>query len=188
MHVVEHCCRREEVMRMHRILLAVVFLCSPSLLPAQAQKPKIDAAKLADIRRLMQLTRADAIGEQVAGPLMQSLKPDLNKVPPEKRARVQKMSETMFEKMLAYMKAQPISELAIPLYDKYFTAEDIKAMIQFYESPVGRKLSDVQPKMADELIPLAVAHSQQILQRVLSEMEADYPELREAPRPPAKNP
>src|ERR1700716_1794316 len=102
MHVVEHCYRREEVMYMHRILLAVIFLCSPSLLPAQGQKPKIDAAKLADIRQLMQLTRADAIGEQVAGPLIPMLKPDLNKVPPEKRARVQKMSETMFEKMLAY--------------------------------------------------------------------------------------
>src|ERR1700682_1312791 len=100
MHVAEHWHwhRREELMRIYGILLAVVFLCSSSLLSAQDQKPQIDAAKLADIRRLMKLTRADAIGEQVAGPLMQSLKPDLAKIPPDKRVRVQKMSETMFEK------------------------------------------------------------------------------------------
>ena len=188
------------------ISLALICLFCSSLVPAQDQKPtpdqkldqgqkasrdqksKIDAGKMADIRRLMQLTRADAIGQQVAGPLMQNLKPDMDKVPPEKRERVQKMSDTMIQKMLAYMKAEPISELAVPLYDKYFTADEIHAMIQFYESPTGRKLTEVQPKMADELIPLAIGHAQRILQRVLTEMQVDYPELRESQQPPAPKP
>ena len=194
------------------ISLAVVCLFCTSIVPAQAQKPtpdqkpiqdqkpnqdqksgqdqkpKIDIVKMADIRRLMQLTRADAIGEQVAGPLMQNLKPDLEKFPPEKRERVQKMSDTMIQKMLAYMKVEPISELAVPLYDKYFTAEEIRAMIQFYESPAGRKFTEVQPKMADELVPMAIGHAQRILQRVLTEMQVEYPELREGQQPPAPKP
>ena len=156
--------------------------------PGQDQKPTIDIIKMADIRRLMHLTRADAIGDQVAGPLMQNLKPDMEKVPPEKRERVQKMSDTMIQKMLAYMKVEPISELAVPLYDKYFTAEEIRAMIQFYESPAGRKFTEVQPKMADELVPMAIGHAQRILQRVLTEMQADYPELREGQQPNAPKP
>ena len=38
------------------------------------------------------------------------------------------------------IKVDEIIELLIPLYDKYFTAEDLKEYISFYSSPNGQKL------------------------------------------------
>lgn len=38
-------------------------------------------------------------------------------------------------------KVEAVIERLIPLYDKYFTADDLKAYIAFYASPEGRKLT-----------------------------------------------
>ena len=38
----------------------------------------------------------------------------------------------------------------VPIDDKYFTHEDIKGLIQFYQSPLGHKLLSVQPKVMQE--------------------------------------
>ena len=38
----------------------------------------------------------------------------------------------------------------IELYDKYFTNDEIKGMIQFYESPVGQKAVQVLPAIMQE--------------------------------------
>jgi hypothetical protein len=38
----------------------------------------------------------------------------------------------------------------IPIYDKYFTADDIKAMLAFYDSPTGRKVTAAMVPMTQE--------------------------------------
>jgi hypothetical protein len=40
--------------------------------------------------------------------------------------------------------------MAVPSYEKYFTHADIKELIRFYESPIGKKLISVQPKIMQE--------------------------------------
>ena len=41
-------------------------------------------------------------------------------------------------------------EQIIPLYKKHFTHEDIKALISFYESPIGKKLVSKTPQLTQE--------------------------------------
>ena len=40
--------------------------------------------------------------------------------------------------------------LFIPIYDRYFSHDDIRSLIEFYESPIGRRLLDVTPSMSQE--------------------------------------
>jgi len=37
-----------------------------------------------------------------------------------------------------------------PLYDKYFTEEDLQAMIDFYKTPTGKKTISVMPQLLQE--------------------------------------
>ena len=37
-----------------------------------------------------------------------------------------------------------------PLYDKYFTADELKEMVVFYRTPVGRKLMESMPSLMQE--------------------------------------
>lgn len=41
-------------------------------------------------------------------------------------------------------------ELFIPVYQKYFTIDDIKEIIKFYESPIGQKLAMKTPLITQE--------------------------------------
>ena len=46
----------------------------------------------------------------------------------------------------------------IPIYDKYYTEEDLQALVNFNESPVGKKILEVTPKIAAETIQVSVAY------------------------------
>lgn len=39
-------------------------------------------------------------------------------------------------------------DMLLPVYQKYFTAEDIKELIKFYKSPVGKKYTANAPKLS----------------------------------------
>ena len=43
----------------------------------------------------------------------------------------------MYDKMI---------KAVIPVYKKYLTLDDLKEIIKFYETPVGKKLSEMNPK------------------------------------------
>jgi len=45
---------------------------------------------------------------------------------------------------------QALEQITIPLYDKYFTSDEIKDFIVFYSSPTGEKSIQVMPQMLQE--------------------------------------
>ena len=53
--------------------------------------------------------------------------------------------------------------LMIPIYDKYFTHNDISALIRFYDSQIGRKLIKMQPYIITESMQAGAKWSEDIL-------------------------
>jgi hypothetical protein len=53
-------------------------------------------------------------------------------------------------KFKAGLKADGFIEMLIPIYDKYLSHDDIKKIIQFYESPVGKKLISITPQLTQD--------------------------------------
>lgn len=47
---------------------------------------------------------------------------------------------------------QIIENVYYPLYDKYYTEEDLQAMINFYKTPTGKKTISVMPQLLQESI------------------------------------
>ncbi|MEB3283362.1 MAG: DUF2059 domain-containing protein [Lyngbya sp.] len=47
---------------------------------------------------------------------------------------------------------QIVEEVYYPLYDKYFTEEDLRVLIDFYKSPTGQKTIEVMPQLLQESI------------------------------------
>jgi hypothetical protein len=43
-----------------------------------------------------------------------------------------------------------VTERLVPIYDQHLSHEDIKGLIVFYESPLGKKLLQVMPLMSQE--------------------------------------
>jgi hypothetical protein len=58
----------------------------------------------------------------------------------------------------------------IPLYDKYFSHDDIKQLIKFYESPIGKKLLAVTPLITKESYSLGEEWGEQLALDILEEL------------------
>lgn len=89
-------------------------------------------------------------------------------------------------------------ELIYPLWDKYYTEQELRDIIAFYRSPTGIKLLKVGPAIGEEsskiaqevLIPKALALSKQILEerqkaapRNVTDNDGDIPMLPPPPKP-----
>ncbi len=60
-----------------------------------------------------------------------------------------------FHKMVS---VDEIVELLLPLYDKYFTEDDLRAYIQFYDSAQGRKLTQTLPLLMKDSVDISMKY------------------------------
>jgi hypothetical protein len=130
--------------------------------PAQksaAQKPATSAsaesAKIADIRRLLELTGSRDMVNQMKTVMMAQFKQNAPSMPPE-----------MFDEMMSELKAEDLEESMIPVYSKHFTASDIKQLIAFYQSPFGRKVMREMPSIISESNEVGIHWGQDVVSRV----------------------
>ena len=126
-------------------LLLLLAVCSfPAVnfaadAPAAAPAASGDPAKIADIRKLISLTGGDKVGEQMIDQMIKSFSAYNPNIPAEFWADFKKDVDT-----------NKITEMNIPVYDKYLSADEIKETIKFYQSAVGKKLIEVLPKILEE--------------------------------------
>lgn len=139
---------------MKKLLIAAFSLL---ILPLSAQEGK---KELSPIERLMKIMKFEdtVVDGGESGFLMveQSLAgQDLNK---EEMAEVK-------DAFMAYMRkiaSDPeLKAKTAALYQKAFTDEEINALIEFYQTPVGKKSLEVMPTLTGEIM----AFSQQLAQR-----------------------
>jgi len=110
--------------------------------------------KKADIERLMQMTGATRIGMQIASAMVaqmtQAVKKSRPDISPQAMTVMQKtVMEVMQEKVAD---RQGLLGQIVELYHKHFSHDDIKGLIAFYESDLGRKTVKEMPKLAGESI------------------------------------
>jgi hypothetical protein len=136
----------------------------------------MDAAKEADIRRLMELAGVRLLVMQVMDGMEQNIKPlMMNALPPGEYR--QKLVDLFFAKFHAKADLQQLLDLAVSVYDKYYSHEEIKGLIQFYESPLGQKLAATQPKMTGELQDAGRKWGEGLGRDSMIEVLSEHPEL-----------
>lgn len=139
----------------------------------------IDPAKEADIRRLLDLLGTAAMVDQVVGRTEQSLNPVLtNSLPPgDYRDR---LIQLFFEKFNSKFTSQQILNLAVARYDENFSDEEIKGLIDFYQTPLGRKVATVLPTLMAELQEDGGKMGRDLGRESMMEVLQEHPDLRQA--------
>lgn len=104
--------------------------------PAQTenQKKEISAEKKADILKMLKLTGASEMGKQALTQMLAMQKQQNPNVP-----------DKVWQDFMAEVDMNELVELTIPSYDKHFTHDEIKEIIKFFESPIGKKMIVTQP-------------------------------------------
>jgi uncharacterized protein len=138
-----------------------------------ANKPgiqRVDPAKAADIRSLMDLVGARQMAQDVAAKGAQQLRENLVATLPASQQGQQFVNAFVADYHKKFNNDDVTSQLA-GIYDKHFTDDEIKGLLQFYSSPLGRKFAKETPKIQAEV----EAANQQVSTRVAADVLRDLP-------------
>ena len=138
-------------MQLRARLLAIVVaaLAIPAIAATtRAQAP--DPARLAAAKDMMEASRVDKQFEQVIPLLLDRMKESFRTLAPDKRGDIDSVFEQMQSKFLS-RRGELLEEIAV-LYAQRLEAAEMKAVAEFYRSPVGSKLIDAQPQIMQDSI------------------------------------
>lgn len=157
--------------------------------PAQTQTPpaansaapqtKVDPAKAADIQRLLELTGMKTLVTQTMSNMVTTLRPQvIDSLPPGDYR--EKLVDLFFAKFQTKLNISQLLDMAAASYDKYLSDDDIKGLIQFYQTPIGQKTLTVLPNMLVEIQTQARQLGEQAGRDSMIEVLAENPDLAKA--------
>jgi hypothetical protein len=136
----------------------------------------IGSAKEADIRSLMELVGArDAIQDATARGTEQFRENLIASVPDSERG--QQFVNAFAADYQKKFNPDEVTSQLVTIYDKHFTDEEIKGLLQFYGSPLGQKFAAEMPKINAETQAMNRAVGTRVAKEVLQDLRRQYPGL-----------
>jgi hypothetical protein len=154
--------------------------------PDKPAQPKIDPAKEADIRLLMEVNGSKAVIVETVSSMLTSMRPLMTQAMPPGDYR-EKLIDLFFAKFQTKIDVNQFIQIAIPAYDKNFSHDEIKGLIAFYQSPIGQKTVSTLPKLMSELREAGQQWGRQVGQDSMKEVLAEHPEMEAALEAAAKD-
>jgi hypothetical protein len=136
----------------------------------------MDPAKEADIRKLLDVLGVQTMAVQMMNETLETMKPVLTSSLPPGDYR-EKLINLFLAKFRAKIDPQRLVDLAVPIYDKHLSDEEIKGLIQFYQTPLGKKTLTELPQMMTELGTEGQKWGQGLGRDSMREVLAENPDL-----------
>jgi uncharacterized protein len=134
----------------------------------------IDPVKEKEIRSLLELVGArDAIQDAASSATEQYRQKMLETSANNKRA--QALTNAYLAEFQKKFDADAVSNQLAGIYDKHFTEDEIKDLLEFYGSPLGQKVAAELPKITREAQLATRAASTQAARLAWQELRAEYP-------------
>jgi hypothetical protein len=123
-------------------------------------KTAVGTNKTADIKKLLTLTKSADLGVQMMQEMLASFRQTMPEVP-----------DKFWLEFAGKVKTEDLIGLMVPIYERHLSHQDVIELIQFFESPAGKKLVSVQPEIMKESMLAGQAWGQQIGMEVVSELQ-----------------
>jgi len=148
---------------------------------SSGQAKPIDPVKDADIRSLMELIGArDQIQDAVSNSSEQYREKLLATVPNNDKG--QAFVTSFIESYQKKFDVDQMTEQLVAIYDKHYTDDEIKTMLQFYGSPVGQKVAAETPKIGREIQVVSRTTGAKAAKDALQAVKVQNPEIGQSAR------
>jgi hypothetical protein len=148
---------------MKKYSLAVMsFLLLLCFAPVVVAQGTLKATKDENIRKLLALTDASGTFKRSLEAQLSLMKASETRVPPR-----------FWDEVLKEADPDKFVELLIPVYDKHFSDDELKGLIAFYETPLGKKLVSEMTPIMTETAAIGAKYGEQIANRVVKKMQAE---------------
>jgi len=140
---------------------------------AERATPTLEPALRADIERLMEMTGQANLGAQMAttmsDAMLNNFRQTQKRIPPRVIDVVREVSSEEFARAFA---SSAIKEKQIALFAKYYTHAEIKGLIAFYETDLGRKAIANTPHLMREGAAIGEEWAREAMPGVMKLIEA----------------
>ena len=140
-------------------LLAVTI--STGVAIAEQKAESANAAKRADIKKMMDVTGSGKLGIQVMNQMVGMFKQGKTGIP-----------DKFWEDVMAEVDPNELVEMCIPSYEKHFTHDEVNQLLAFYETPLGKKMIKTQPAIMQECMIAGQAWGRKLGEKVAKKLEA----------------
>ena len=139
-----------------------IFLIALTLILAPLLRADIDASKRSEIEKLLRLTGLENTMNQMITQMLASLK-----------SKLPEASGSFWDKFSSKLNAHDLLDQLIPLYDKYYSLEDLRAVNAFYQSEAGKKIISTMPLIMKEAMTIGQAWGEKVGKQAFDEFKAD---------------
>lgn len=150
-------------------LLFAVLCAMPSL----ALADELTVQKHADIQKLLDMTGTLKIGltmsQTTVTQMTKVIKSTYPNIPDKEFEVLQEEVNAVISEHLPV-----VTEMMIQLYDKYYTDDDVKAMIAFYSTPLGQKVIKTMPMLSQEGMQVGITWGQSLGPEIESRVKARF--------------
>ena len=131
---------------MKKIILALIISIMFFSATVNSYAKEISQAKSEDIEKLLDLTLTDAFIESYINAFMQIFSKAVSAGrTDDQKEQIAKISEAVEEVIIEEF--PELKKQMVPLYDEYFTHEEIKELNKFYQRPLGQKVIKTMPAL-----------------------------------------
>jgi TonB family protein len=161
--------------------ISIVFTLggdAPAAAPDQDAAPKeIDPQFRADVMELLDTMNFRDLFARAVKEASKTVRDQMVKMLPATPNR-DKIIDEYFDKLGALIQRPEALEGLVQIYTKYLTDEDVKAATKFYQTPAGRRVLEVLPKIQGEAMQWGERLAASNAKDILVELCHEYPELK----------
>lgn len=151
---------------MIKSLISLVLLLA---LPTPALAAEVSPAKAQQIQQLMKLTGAQNLGQQFGKIMTQQIYQVLRSAKPETPERAFLIIEEETNAMMDQESPALLASL-VPIYDQHFTEAELKKLVGFYQTDLGRKTIAVMPMVMKESVAAGQAWGQAMSPKLMARL------------------
>jgi len=129
---------------------------------ADAASPAVDPAKAAEIRKLLETMGTVKMTHQIMEQMIANF-----------RSRNSTVSSEFWDRFEKEMNVQDLINKIIPIYAKYYTLDDLKAVNEFYQTPVGQRMLAATPQIMQESMQIGQTWGRQVAERLVAELKEE---------------
>lgn len=141
-----------------KVLFLSLFLAAIPLAAQDAPKPAL-SAKEAKIHELLRVTGSAKLALQMIDQMLGGFRKALPDVP-----------AAFWDEFRSEIKADDFEALIVPIYEKHYDDAELQGLLDFYDSPLGRKMLQEMPAILTESMEAGKKWGQDLAEKALERL------------------
>lgn len=152
---------------------SLLFLALLLTLSTPALAAEVDPAKAKQIQQLMELTGAQNLGQQFGKIMTAQIYQVLRAAKPETPERAFLVIEEETNNLMEQESPALLASL-VPIYDQHFSEAELKKLVAFYQTDLGKKTIAVMPMVMKESVAAGQAWGQAMAPKLMERLEERF--------------